>query len=105
MQDMFTVLERLAAVAGCLASIIGACVLCFKPLRDKLFKLGDITAGMRCVLRNDMLRTYYQYHENDALRQYEMESYHKSYRAYKALGGNSFIDDLYKEVRTWEVND
>ena len=59
--------------------------------------------GIKCLLRSEMLRTYYGNKENGTVRQYELENFIKLYKAYKALKGNSFIDKIYKEVMTWEV--
>ena len=62
-----------------------------------------ITAGARCQLRSDMLRTYYHHRETETIRQYEYENFVMAYEAYRALGGNSFMEKIYDEVRTWEV--
>lgn len=62
-----------------------------------------ITDGARCQLRSDMLRTYYRHRESETIRQYEYENFVMSYEAYHALGGNSFMEKIYKEVQTWEV--
>ncbi|MBQ4581888.1 MAG: hypothetical protein IJB04_01425 [Oscillospiraceae bacterium] len=62
-----------------------------------------ITAGARCQLRSDMLRTYYHHRESETIRQYEYENFVMAYEAYRALGGNSFMEKIYDEVRTWEV--
>lgn len=59
--------------------------------------------GMRCLLRSEMLRTYYHNKDSEKIRQYEKENFVFLYKAYKALKGNSFIDDIYSELRTWEV--
>lgn len=59
--------------------------------------------GIKCLLRSEMLRTYYGNKETETIRQYELENFIKLYQAYKALRGNSFIDKIYKEVMTWEV--
>lgn len=59
--------------------------------------------GIKCLLRSEMLRTYYGNKETETVRQYELENFIKLYKAYKALKGNSFIDKIYKEVMTWEV--
>ena len=59
--------------------------------------------GMKCLLRSEMLRTYYHNKDSEKIRQYEKENFVYLYKAYKALKGNSFIDDIYAEVRTWEV--
>lgn len=59
--------------------------------------------GMKCQLRSEMLRTYYHNKDRGKIRQYEKENFVYLYKAYKALKGNSFMDDIYQEVRTWEV--
>lgn len=59
--------------------------------------------GQRCLLRSEMLKTYYHNKESEKIRQYELENFVFLYNAYKALKGNSFIDRIYKEVMTWEV--
>lgn len=74
-----------------------------KPLREKIFNLNRSKEGERCLLRSEMLRIYYQYLETKKIRQYEFENFIKLYQAYKALGGNSFIDEIYQEVTTWTV--
>lgn len=59
--------------------------------------------GQRCQLRSEMLQIYYHNRDRKKIRQYEKENFVMLYEAYKALKGNSFIDDIYKEVRKWEV--
>jgi ABC-type lipoprotein release transport system permease subunit len=59
--------------------------------------------GMKCLLRSEMLRTYYHNKDRGKIRQYELENFVFLYNAYKALKGNSFIDKIHKEVMTWEV--
>lgn len=65
--------------------------------------VSRLVEGQRCQLRTAMLRTYYDCKDAKKIRQYEIENFHKNYNAYKALKGNSFIDDIYNEVRHWEV--
>lgn len=59
--------------------------------------------GMKCLLRSEMLRTYYHNKERETIRQYELENFVFLYRAYKVLKGNSFVDKIYNEVMMWEV--
>lgn len=68
-----------------------------------IVSIRKIANGTRCQLRSEMLRIYYHHRESNKIRQYEKENFVYLYEAYKALKGNSFIDDIYKEVRTWEV--
>lgn len=62
-----------------------------------------VVRGLLCILRNNMLHTYYKCNETNTIRQYEKESFLLAYAAYRALGGNSFIEELHDEVKTWEV--
>jgi hypothetical protein len=62
-----------------------------------------LTNGQKCQLRSEMLRTYYHNKDTRKIRQYEYENFVYLYEAYKALKGNSFIDKIYKEVQTWEI--
>lgn len=93
----------LAEIAGAITGIAACICLLVTPLRNKVMGLEDIREGQRCLLRSDMLHVYYKHHEENSIRQYEYENFIALYEAYKALGGNSFIDKIYKEVQTWEV--
>ena len=62
-----------------------------------------LVEGQRCQLRSDMLHTYYRHKDSKKIRQYELENFILMYKAYKALKGNSFIDKIYKEVKSWEI--
>lgn len=68
-----------------------------------IITIHKISNGTKCQLRSEMLRIYYHNRERGTIRQYEKENFVYLYEAYKALKGNSFIDDICKEVRTWEV--
>lgn len=70
------------------------------PMIANIKKISD---GTKCQLRNTMLHIYYHNKDKDKIRQYEYENFVMLYNAYKALGGNSFIDKIYSEVKTWEV--
>ena len=56
-----------------------------------------------CLLRSEMLKIYYRNEESKTIRQFELENFVKLYEAYKALGGNSFIEEVNKNVRTWTI--
>lgn len=86
-------ITTLIAEIGILLGVLTPCVLIIICLIN----------GMRCLLRSEMLRTYYHNKEREKIRQYEKENFIYLYKAYKALKGNSFIDDIYNEIRTWEV--
>ena len=78
---------------GIIAGAISAAVLWGKRIIE----------GLRCQLRADILHTYYKCKDAKKIRQYEAEHFDKCYHAYKALKGNSFIDEIYKKAHGWEV--
>lgn len=62
-----------------------------------------VIQGLKCLLRSQMLSTYYHNKDTEKIRQYELENFILLYKAYKAIKGNSFIDKIYGEVMKWEV--
>lgn len=70
------------------------------PAIVSIFK---VSSGTKCLLRSEMLRIYYHHRDSGTIRQYEYENFVYLYEAYKKLRGNSFIDKIYSEIRTWEV--
>lgn len=79
---------------------IGVLVSVVVPLIVTIKKVAN---GTKCQLRSEMLRIYYRHLDERSLRQYEFENFVALYEAYKALGGNSFIDRIYNEVRQWTI--
>lgn len=98
------ILAQTADVCSRIASIAALVILLVKPVREQVMGTKAIREGQRCVLRGLMLSTYYRHKDTDRIRQYEKENFILEYKAYKALGGNSFIDDICKDVRTWDVD-
>ena len=88
-----TDLTGLITEIGILSGVLIPCVLVIICLIN----------GVKCLLRSEMLRTYYHNKDAEKIRQYEYENFIFLYKAYKALKGNSFIDKIYKEIEGWEV--
>lgn len=96
-------LIKISAITGAFMSIIAFVSLFYKPAREKLLDTKQIKEGQKCLLRSEMLRIYYSNNKKDAIGQFEFENFMMLYNAYKSLGGNSFIDKVKDEVKTWEV--
>lgn len=79
---------------------IGVLVGVITPI---IISVRKISEGTKCQLRSEMLRIYYHNREEGIIRQYEYENFVMLYEAYKALKGNSFIDKIYAEVKTWKI--
>ena len=88
-----TLIATLIAEIGVLLSVIIPVIISIKK----------ISKGTRCQLRSEMLRTYYHNRDSKSIRQFEYENFIYLYEAYKALKGNSFIDRIYSEVKTWKI--
>ena len=93
MTTSLTLIVTLIAEIGILLGVI-------TPIIKSVKKLSN---GTKCQLRSEMLRTYYHNRDSKSIRQYEYENFIFLYEAYKALKGNSFIDRIYSEVKTWKI--
>ena len=97
-------LQNIASVALMITQVITCAVLLIKPLREWVMGVEDVREGQRCLLRSQIVRIYYRNLDGKRLRQFEYENLVACYKAYKKLGGNSFIDHIYEEMQTWEVH-
>lgn len=65
---------------------------------------ADQAETYRCILRNMITDKYYDNLEAKRIKQYEFEELAKVYENYKNLGGNSFIDKIWSEMQTWDID-
>ena len=91
-----TLLHTVATIVSELLILIGVAI----PI---IVWVSRLVEGQRCQLRTAMLDTYYKCRESKQIRQYDAENFEKNYHAYKALKGNSFIDEIYESVHKYEV--
>lgn len=97
-------LHDIASTALAITQIVTCAVLLIKPLREWVMGVDDVREGQRCLLRSQIVRIYYQHIDTQTLRQYEYELLVACYKAYKRLGGNSFIEHIYDEMQTWTIH-
>ena len=86
-----------------IATLIGEIGILIGVITPVIVSIRKISNGTKCQLRSEMLRIYYHNRERGIIRQYEYENFVMLYEAYKALKGNSFIDKIYEEVKSWEI--
>ena len=97
-------LSMIMQISSVITSLAAAIAILAKPIREKLFGTKKIEDGQRCVLRAEMLIIYYRGKDaGNKIRQYDFENFVLMYAAYKALGGNSFVDKINNEVQGMEV--
>lgn len=61
-----------------------------------------IIEGVKCSLRNDILQIYDLCRDKKEISKYELEAIEKSASLYFKLKGNSFVQDIVKEVREYK---
>ncbi len=92
-------IKLLATLLGYLGVIAGFVTALWKGIGE----CRKIREGLKCQLRSGMLHTYYKHRHSLKIRQYELENFLLMYKAYKAMKGNSFIDEIYEEVKAFGI--
>lgn len=91
-------------ILSLITSFAAAAAIIVKPIREKLFDTERTKEGQRCMLRAEMLSIYYRAKDaGGKIRQYDLENFVLLYTAYKAMNGNSFIDQINEKVKDMEV--
>lgn len=71
-----------------------------------LYKFGKaMLESTKCSLRNDILEIYDRCKDSRKITKWQLESILYSYKQYKALKGNSFVDSLVERVKKFEIID
>lgn len=96
-------MAKIAVIVGLALDIIALTTILVTHYRKNKKQMNKLAEGVKCQLRSEMLRIYYHNREFKKIRQYEYENFVFLYEAYKSLGGNSFIDKIYTELKEWEV--
>ena len=96
-------LQQFGLVASELMAIITLLTFLVRPLREKVFADKAAREGMQCLLRSEIVRTYYRHLDEKKMRQYEFENVSKCYKAYTKNGGNTFVNHIYEEMETWTI--
>ena len=65
----------------------------------------SIHRGTRCSLRNDIVEIYEICKPTKKIAKYQLETACLSYKEYKRLKGNSFIDIIMSEIKEFEIID
>lgn len=89
-------------------------VIVLKPFRNWLFGIKKDKKEKeeqeeqqretdKCLLRDRLLDIYYKHNKDCEIHFYEIENAARMYEQYKKLGGNSFVDKIWKEMQTWTV--
>ena len=92
MEELVEIIKNVTVIVGAVTAI---CALISVAL--------TLLNGLKCLMRSQMLQTYYHNKDAKKSRQYEMQNFLALYKAYKAMKGNSFIEEIYQDVTSWEI--
>ena len=66
-------------------------------------KINLLTKSSNDMLRREIVKIYYRYLPYKKIPRFDKESLSKMTKDYFEQKGNSFVEDLYKEIKEWEV--
>lgn len=66
-------------------------------------KIDKLITSSNDILRKELVAIYYRCLPYKKIPVYTKKSFMKLYHDYHDQGGNSFIDEIYEEVKDWEV--
>lgn len=96
-------LHTFAGIAGDASCVLALLAVVIRPVRERLFGDRSVREGQKCLLRMQLVALYYGNLSEKTLREYEFESMELCFAAYKALGGNSFVDHIHSEMQGWTI--
>ena len=86
------------------SSFVPPLVQQFADQDEKLFFFFyQLTKSSNDMLRQSMTNIYYKYIPYKKILNYDKECFLKLYEDYTSQGGNSYIQDIYNELKTWDV--
>ena len=96
-------MQIIGLIASEVMAIITLVIFLIRPIREKFFADKAAREGMQCLLRSEIVRTYYRHLDEKQMREYEFENVSKCFKAYSKNGGNSFVEHIYEEMETWKI--
>ena len=84
------------AITGLLGYLVG-------KIKSYKARESNQEKALKCLLRSAITSKYYVYTEIGNIPSYEKENVAYMYEQYKAMGGNSYIDNIMKEMNTLAV--
>lgn len=64
-----------------------------------------VIEATKCTLRNDILAIYDKCKESKKITKYQLQAILYSYKIYKRLKGNSFVDEIVEIIKHYEIID
>jgi hypothetical protein len=104
-------LMELAGIAGAIMAVVGlgawlkkVADSTIKPIREMSAKLDKHNNALRSVLKNSITRTHREFTADGKIGRYTLQSALEMHEQYKALGGNSFVDEIVDELKKLPID-
>ena len=95
------------AITFIISSILGYCVSVIKNYKSKLNQKTENekvqNIALLYLLQNQLTTTFYVYNELGEITDYVLKNWINSFKIYKQLGGNDYVDTLKEKMMTWKV--
>lgn len=90
------------SIIGGLVSIV-TCIIANRTSKKIDVNHAEMNKALLSMMRNDIKDIYYRNKDDKKLKEYERQSLDYLASGYAEMGGNSFVEDIYNEMRKWEV--
>ena len=74
-----------------------------KKIKDKETNENVQNKALLYLLQNQLTNTFYVYNEIGEITDYVLRNWINSFKIYKQLGGNDYVDTLKEKMMTWKV--
>lgn len=81
----------LTVVGFIVTGLLGYLIAYFKSQQEQ-------KKALKCLLRSAITKIYYKYTELGYIPRFEKENASYLYSQYKAMKGNSYVDEIYPEI-------
>lgn len=106
--------QIISLILSIITSLITIGVFFSKPFRsfftnqkkekaEKEAREQDQAETDRCLIRDRLSSIYFKHYRECELKEYEFKNAEQLYKQYKKLGGNSFVDKMWKEIQEWQI--
>lgn len=89
------------------SSLLGFCVSKIKDYKNKLDQKEQenelLKEALMTMLQNNLTHTYFVYGEIGKITDYVLKNWYNSFKIYKKLGGNDYIDTIKNKIDNWEI--
>ena len=95
------------AITFIISSILGYCVSVIKNYKNKLKNKNEenelLKEALMTMLQNNLTNTYFVYNEIGKITDYVLKNWLNSFKIYKKLGGNDYVDTIKSKIDNWEI--